>query len=786
VLPLTGRRARFRHIGFRPREVPVPAAIDGVARLDVSLTSIPHLLEPVSVSAASACPRRSDESDAFALLEQARSALLASIVARQTNPAHLVRYAFERTHDGTDDKLTGMTVRIDSAAGAAASFSAVRAAGDFVKHGFMQDGPGGATFFAPDAEVVLDTAFTSNYCFRIVRDRQRPSQLGLGFTVARRQKDRIDVDGALWVDTTARAVTQIEFEYRGLDSRIEKFKPGGTLSFRDMPNGTVMIDRWTLRLIGSYIDTVTAVGHSGFGVGGGNGGFQERVNFFVQDRGGELAHARWPDGTTWDASLATLHATARRSNGRPARDVDVRLPGTPYAARTDAGGRLEIHDLVPGPYAAVVVDSVLKPIGLTIPTALHFTAERGVSVDSGFEARTASEYAVDRCYTDGMPRPRDVDTTYLLARFFDERGNPVGLVKWDLSAQESNADGAIRATNGWHSLRERAQTASDGVLSYCTSLRRTYPIEVRASKDNRNTTIRSRLGPALTVLPIPLNEVMTYAVNVTAPVAQAAPTTAVFTGVVVADSTHVPIAGAEVSFPELGKSVMSDAKGEFRFADVPPGEQHLQVRRLGYGAADTRLTFTAGETVVRRVVLGRAITLDPVNVNAQGVGIPSFDEHKHVGLGHFMDRAQIAKFDGMTMTSVLSEVQGVGMMGGRSSIFVTSRRAPLPSCPPGPHSVDCLHSQGFYVAEPIDRQYGVPAVACYSLVYLDGMLMNGASEPTEPFDLKSISPERIEAMEFYAGGAETPMEYSRMGSQCGVLVIWTRDFKSQRVKPNND
>ena len=37
-----------------------------------------------------------------------------------------------------------------------------------------------------------------------------------------------------------------------------------------------------------------------------------------------------------------------------------------------------------------------------------------------------------------------------------------------------------------------------------------------------------------------------------------------------------------------------------------------------------------------------------------------------------------------------------------------------------------------------------------------------------------IPPERVEAMEFYAGAAETPMRYSRMGSNCGALVIWTR------------
>ena len=77
---------------------------------------------------------------------------------------------------------------------------------------------------------------------------------------------------------------------------------------------------------------------------------------------------------------------------------------------------------------------------------------------------------------------------------------------------------------------------------------------------------------------------------------------------------------------------------------------------------------------------------------------------------------------------------------------------------------------------------GMP-VECWAHVYVDGVLQNGISEPTEPFDLKQIPPERIDKMEFYAGAAETPAQYSRMGSNCGVLVVWTRPYESKPDKP---
>jgi hypothetical protein len=78
---------------------------------------------------------------------------------------------------------------------------------------------------------------------------------------------------------------------------------------------------------------------------------------------------------------------------------------------------------------------------------------------------------------------------------------------------------------------------------------------------------------------------------------------------------------------------------------------------------------------------------------------------------------------------------------------------------------------------------GMPLGICWAQVYVDGVLQNAMKEPTEPFDLTQIPPERIGALEFYGGASETPAQYSRMGSQCGVLVIWTRQYEPKPDKP---
>ena len=138
-----------------------------------------------------------------------------------------------------------------------------------------------------------------------------------------------------------------------------------------------------------------------------------------------------------------------------------------------------------------------------------------------------------------------------------------------------------------------------------------------------------------------------------------------------------------------------------------------------------------------------------------------------------MTRAELSKYDGMKLTGLLAQIPGIAVVSGRTSgAWVTSQRAPAALCPPQ-QAKGCLESHGYYVPDGVEARQGI-VPACYSLVYVDHMLMNGAREPTEPFDVSTIPPERVEAVEYYAGAAQTPLEYSRSGSSCGVLVIWTR------------
>ncbi|HEX6434628.1 MAG TPA: TonB-dependent receptor, partial [Gemmatimonadales bacterium] len=53
-------------------------------------------------------------------------------------------------------------------------------------------------------------------------------------------------------------------------------------------------------------------------------------------------------------------------------------------------------------------------------------------------------------------------------------------------------------------------------------------------------------------------------------------------GVVRDGESGSPLRDAEVSLPDLSRLVLTDSLGRYRFAEVPPGPQHLTVRRIGY------------------------------------------------------------------------------------------------------------------------------------------------------------------------------------------------------------
>ena len=478
------RRLELLRLGFRPVRATLPTSSGGDGRIDISMALLASLLEPVRVTANAHCPRRADEAPTFALLEQARAGLQAIVAARASNPADIIRLGYERRMDGTSDRVIRQIVRGDTATRSATSFDPVRTASEFGTRGFIAESLSTQSYLAPDADVLLDPRFASAYCFRIARpDRARPHQIGLGFVPAERAKGRVDIDGTLWVDTLARVLVDMEFQYVGFPRRVEVLRPGGRVSFASMPNGTTLIDRWILRMVGAEYDTVE----------GGRTVFRERL--FLSEGGGEVAHARWSDGNTWTGSLGTLRVHAVTHAGRGAAGTVVRLWDTDYRAVADSAGDIVIPHLVPGPYEMMVLDPVLSPLRLQLATPVKFVAKRDSIAEWKLDVPTADDTTVKRCLLDH--RLTIGDSVRILGRVMTQRGEPIEGVEVSLV----DSLDAVRQGEPFVSYR----SGSDGLFMFChPRLEIGLPLVVSARDRHLRLVGRTTrsLREQLTVIPL--------------------------------------------------------------------------------------------------------------------------------------------------------------------------------------------------------------------------------------------------------------------------------------------
>jgi hypothetical protein len=246
--------------------------------------------------------------------------------------------------------------------------------------------------------------------------------------------------------------------------------------------------------------------------------------------------------------------------------------------------------------------------------------------------------------------------------------------------------------------------------------------------------------------------------------------------VMVADSGRPSLPGAEASIAKLRLTTVSDSSGRFRFRSVPAGAHVVVLRAIGFKSESSTVTIDYDEVVSWDVVLTRAVgtTLPERVVTASGASpapakLAEFTERQKLGVGHFIDRKQLAKAEGgMRMTGdIISQVPGVRVRRGQNKVWIASARTTRSG-----KCAFCAASSGDI--EKADWAAGARP-ACYMDVYLDGALVQDARHPEYGlFNANTISPEHVGGIEVYSSAAQIPAKYNRTGSNCGVVLIWTR------------
>ena len=359
ALPLASASARLRamRIGYRPSEISLPA--DRVGPVDIRMGHLPPMLDVVRVSDSELCPGSPERGAAFEIWQQARTGLLATVVARDLNPADASTITYTTTLSPNDLRVRRQTKNTVSGR-TTRPFVASAAPSFFARMGYMLENGPTRIFNAPDADVLIDESFAATHCFRLRRaDNAHAGQVGLAFTPVGGRDTLVDVDGVIWVDARTPQLRSLDFTYTSLEPAAMDADAGGHIEFQTMKNGVSFIDRWNLRLAGLQQPMGAVHRNMQPGVKLRRTDLTElRVGELV-DAGGVVLRASWPDGTRWEAPKSAVNGVVvGKGNGQPVAGAVVTLNGTPDTVRTDSTGHFRIETL-PGKYLLEATDTTL-------------------------------------------------------------------------------------------------------------------------------------------------------------------------------------------------------------------------------------------------------------------------------------------------------------------------------------------------------------------------------------------------------------------------------------------
>ena len=474
---------RVTRIGFAPVEVSL-ARFTGV----VVMQPISVALSAVRVTGRAVCPESSGRAQVVAAWEQAREALLAAVVAREARPADAQLFLYERALDAGGRRVLSETRRTRDTR-TSRPFIAAASASTFASLGYMREHNGDRIFFGPDAEVLLDPTFAETHCFAVVRNEERPDDVGLQFTPARERAGVVDVRGTLWLRREDPRIEDVEFSYTGIDGVTSSRQAGGVLEFATVPNGVTLLSRWAIRM-----PLIVVRGQQG-SVATGTGNAATSSVTGVHETGGVVMTAAWADGSRYAPVFGRIVGVVQRlPDGMPVRGATVRLDATGVTATSDSLGGFVLSAPLSGRYDVTATDTTIPwPLPELTVTAEAVVAE---GRDAAVRLRFPGDAAVARAMCDLVdggvrPSPGARRTGTIVGRVAVPGGSPSGMyVTSTWLAQITIGHGVVRTGETTLSM----ELDSTGTFVLC---------DVVAERDVRLTARRGQVLLVDTALKVP-------------------------------------------------------------------------------------------------------------------------------------------------------------------------------------------------------------------------------------------------------------------------------------------
>ena len=418
-------------------------------------------------------------------------------------------------------------------------------------------------------------------------------------------------------------------------------------------------------------------------------------------------------------------------NGRYLAGAEVIIEGAKATLVTDSVGKFRLDNLPPGTYQVGIFHPLLDTLGLSLATKpFHLGADSATYIV--LSVPSAATIIHGAC----PPRPRSQGTSAVIGHVNDpETLEPVSGADVSIAWTEIEVSKEIGVRRTPRVIRD--VTDATGAYHLC------------GLPNSMQATLQAKRGNSVTAeVPIALGdeatELFTRTLLLSRADSDAKEGNAAVSGKVVLEGTPVA-AGTRVELVGTGKIALTNEQGEFSLSKLPSGSHVLLARHLGFGAQAVAVDLTSRAPQRVTVKLPKFVaTLEPVVVKAKREGSlekVGFSQRQKSGMGYYIGPDQLANMHPQYVSDVLRRVPGLQVSSSGQGPDVVSSSRGVSSISGG----DCV-------------QY-----------YLDDMPWMSA----EPGDINNfVNGSEIAAVEVYQP-ANVPAEYTRAGSGCTTIVLWT-------------
>ena len=442
------------------------------------------------------------------------------------------------------------------------------------------------------------------------------------------------------------------------------------------------------------------------------------------------------------AGYSTLQGFVMDSvHNSPLRDASVMIEGTSRSGVTDKDGHYRVDSIPLGKHRVVVLHALLDTIGLQMRTP-EYPFGSGESHDLDLAIPGGERLSKALCNPIQLSRGPAVMLGFVKD---PDTNGPAKGAKVSLVYYEADPIGRKQ-------LRQReAVVDSTGLYRIC-GISGTMSGKVQVFRNNVSSgEVPVEVTDGFIALRsfsiVAQHQAIAEVTNDSGKVKRIAKGSARVTGTVV-DKTGKPLVGARVMLQGVGTMAVTRSNGEFTLDSLPSGTQALEVRKLGYAAADVAVELSSIEPARTKITLGDFVpTLAAVRVEAaqdKALSDLGFLQRKQSGQGFYMDGAMINK-QSTVFSDVMRTAPGlrISPAGDGRSYVITDARSSGNGC----------------------VNYYVDGTPFQSL----------AAGDIDQY----IRPDELVAIEVYHGSSTPPQFQSAGQTSCATIVVWT----IAKVKP---